>query len=98
LLNPDFRDVLSAFVEENIGYLLVGDYAMAAHGLVRATGDMDLRVETGADNAPRVMAALGRFGAPLGQIKQRDFETPGAVFRIGVAPRRTNILTTVDAV
>jgi hypothetical protein len=41
LLNPDYRDMLFAFLEENVEYLLVGAYALAAHGLVRATGDID---------------------------------------------------------
>ena len=30
LLNPDYRDILSAFSEENVEYLLVGAYALAA--------------------------------------------------------------------
>jgi hypothetical protein len=30
LLNPDYRDKLSAFSEENVEYLLVGAYALAA--------------------------------------------------------------------
>ena len=41
LLNPDYRDILSAFSEENVEYLLVGAYALAVHGQVRATGDID---------------------------------------------------------
>jgi hypothetical protein len=41
LLNLDYRDILLAFLEENVEYLLVGAYALAAHGLVRATGDID---------------------------------------------------------
>jgi hypothetical protein len=98
LLNPDYRDMLSAFEEEGVKYLLVGAYALAVHGHVRATGDIDLWVETSEDNASRIMAALGRFGAPLHQIEERDFETLGTVFQIGVAPRRIAILTTIDAV
>jgi hypothetical protein len=43
LLNPDYRDILSAFSEENVEYQLVGAYALAVHGLVRATGDIDLK-------------------------------------------------------
>ena len=42
MLNPDFRDILSAFNAERVEYLLVGAYAVAAHGLPRATGDIDL--------------------------------------------------------
>ena len=41
MLNPDFLDTLSAFSEENVEYLLVGAYALAVHGQVRATGDID---------------------------------------------------------
>jgi len=39
LLNSDFRDILSAFSEEKVEFMLVGAYAVAAHGLPRATGD-----------------------------------------------------------
>jgi hypothetical protein len=88
LLNPDYRDMLSAFNEEGVRYLLVGAYALAVHGLVRATGDIDLWVERDRENAVRVMAALAKFGAPLREIEARDFEVPDTVFQIGVAPRR----------
>src|SRR5215216_7482012 len=98
LLNPDYRDILSVFAEEGVKYLLVGAYALAVHGHVRATGDIDLWVECNRENATRIMAALERFGAPLHQIEARDFETPGIVFQIGVAPRRIDILTSIDAV
>lgn len=90
--------MLSAFAEEDVKYLLVGAYALAVHGLVRATGDIDLWVKTDPDNAARIMAALERFGAPLQQIGQQDFETPGIVFQIGVAPQRIDLLTLIDAV
>ena len=31
-------------------------------------------------------------------VEERDFETPDIVFQIGVAPRRIDILTMIDAV
>ncbi|MDX6381810.1 MAG: hypothetical protein QOI57_2834 [Rubrobacteraceae bacterium] len=73
LLNPDYRDILSAFTEESVEYLLVGAYALAVHGHVRATGDIDLWVRRSRDNAACVMAALARFGASLHEIEERDF-------------------------
>ena len=42
MLNPDYRDMLSAFADAKVDYLLIGAYALAAHGHPRATGDMDL--------------------------------------------------------
>lgn len=98
MLNPDYRDMLYALSEESVRYLLVGAYALAVRGHVRATGDMDLWVECGEDNARRVMAALERFGAPLQEIEARDFEVPDTVFQIGVVPRRIDPLTSIDAV
>ncbi len=38
MLNPDFKDMLSVFSEERVEYMVVGAYALAAHGFVRATG------------------------------------------------------------
>ena len=39
LLNPDFRDILSIFNEERVEYLVIGAYALAAHGNPRATNE-----------------------------------------------------------
>ena len=97
-MNPDFHDMLFALSEEGAEYLLVGAYALAVHGLPRATGDIDLWVRPRPDNARRVLAAVARFGAPLGGLTQRDLTTPGTVFQIGVAPRRIDLLTTIDGV
>jgi hypothetical protein len=44
MLNPDFRDMLSAFLDQGVEFLVVGGYAMAAHRLPRATKDLDLWV------------------------------------------------------
>jgi hypothetical protein len=98
LLNPDFRDILSEFGAAGVEFLVVGAYALAAHGLPRATGDIDLWVRCSSENAPRVMAALARFGAPLTNIGEEDFTTPGTVVQIGVTPRRIDVLTAIDGV
>jgi hypothetical protein len=97
-MNPDFSDILSAFAAVGVEFLVVGAYALAAHGLPRATGDIDLWVRNTSENASRVMAALARFGAPLGNITEDDFTTPGMVVQIGVTPRRIDVLTAIDGV
>ena len=55
MLNPDFRDILSAFNEEKVEYLVVGAYALAAHGFVRATGDIDLWIRCSKENAEHII-------------------------------------------
>ena len=44
MFNPDFKDMLSALSEAGADFLLVGAYALAAHGHPRATGDLDIWV------------------------------------------------------
>jgi nucleotidyltransferase DUF2204 len=97
-VNPDFRDLLSAFNAHSVEYLVVGAYALAAHGRVRATGDLDIWVRAAPDNAVRVINALTQFGAPLHDLTSTDLSRPGVVFQIGVAPLRVDILTGIDGV
>lgn len=98
MLNKDFRDILSEFCAANVEFLLVGAYAMAAHGLPRATGDIDLWIRCSSENSARIIAALKRFGSPTANLSVADFETPGIVFQIGVAPRRVDVITTIDGI
>jgi len=98
LLNPDFRDMLSALSDEKAEFLLVGAHALAAHGLPRATGDMDLWIRASGENARRVWRALARFGAPLDQLSETDLQAPETVFQIGISPCRIDILTSISAV
>jgi hypothetical protein len=90
--------MLSAFNDEKVEYMIVGAYAMAAHGVVRATGDIDLWIRASEDNARRAWRALASFGAPLSGLKEEDIAVHGTVFQIGVAPSRIDILTSIDGV
>jgi len=63
-LNRDYNDILSALSAEGAEFLIVGAYALAAHGIPRATGDIDIWVRPTPENAMRVMRALKRFAAP----------------------------------
>ena len=78
--------------------MLVGAYAVAAHGLPRATGDIDLWINNSNDNAERVWQALIKFGAPLSDLTKEDLTKSGTVIQIGVTPRRIDILTQITAV
>jgi hypothetical protein len=98
MLSRDFRDILSAFSDAGVEYLLVGAYALAAHGLVRGTGDIDLWVRPTSENAARVHRALLAFGAPAGQISVEDFTKPDSVVQLGVPPIRIDILTAISGV
>jgi hypothetical protein len=99
-LNEDFVDMLQALSDSNVEFLIVGAHAMAAHGLPRATGDIDILVRPERGNAGRVMSALRMFGAPIDDhgVRQLDFEQAGTVYQIGLPPRRIDLLTEITGV
>ena len=99
-LNVDFLDLLEVLAAQRVEFLIVGAHALAAHGIVRATGDLDVWVRPDQQNASRVIEALRRFGAPLEQhnVGQKDFERPGTVYQLGQPPRRIDVLTEITGV
>jgi Nucleotidyltransferase of unknown function (DUF6036) len=93
MLNEDYRDMLHALSDEKVKFILVGAYALAAHGYPRATMDIDIWVMPSPENADAVLRALRRFGAPLQNLTKEDLQKDGTIFQIGVAPRRIDIIT-----
>jgi hypothetical protein len=96
MLNEDYKDMLLALSGEKVRYLLIGAYALAAHGYPRATMDIDIWVMPSPKNADAVMRALRCFGAPLHNLTKEDLQKDGTIFQIGVAPRRIDIITTAS--
>ncbi len=46
MLNEDYREMLQILIRNEVKFLVVGAYAMAAYGYPRATGDFDIWVDT----------------------------------------------------
>jgi len=93
MLNEDYKEMLQCLADEDAKFLIVGAYAMAAHGYPRATMDIDIWVMPSRDNAQAVLRALRRFGAPLRGLTAGDLQEDDTIFQIGVAPRRIDIIT-----
>lgn len=96
MLNEDYKEMLQRLLDAGVEFLLVGAYALAAHGHPRATGDIDIWVRPSSENARRVYTVLAAFGAPLQDVAPQDFSSPDVVFQIGVAPRRIDIMTGIS--
>lgn len=98
MLHDDYRDIFLELFDAQADFLVVGAFAMAGHGMLRTTGDLDLWVRPNPENAERVWAALARYGAPVGELTKEELSRPGLFFQVGVAPRRIDILTDIDGV
>jgi len=97
-VNPDFVDLLRAFADHEVESIVIGAHALAAHGHVRATKDLDVWIRPSSENALRTYRALAAFGAPLTELSPHDLQTPGTVFQIGVDPVRIDVVTAIDGV
>jgi hypothetical protein len=97
-MNSDFADMLSALSEVGVEYLIVGAHALAAHGVPRATGDLDIWVRPTRENAERTLRALAVFGAPLADLTLDDLTASDTVFQIGLPPARIDVLSGITGV
>jgi len=61
-LNRDVQEFLQSFVARDVRFLIVGGYALAAHGYPRYTKDLDVWVWADPSNSPRIIDALTEFG------------------------------------
>lgn len=97
-MSPDFKELLLAFNEHNVEFLIVGAHALAVHGHVRATKDLDLWVRPEQSNAQNVLQALAKFGAPVKDLMADDLTREGTIVQIGIPPVRVDVITSIDGV
>jgi len=98
MLHPDFKEMLSCLKDEEVDFIIVGAYALAAHGFPRATGDLDIWVRNDPGNALKIMRAVSKFGAPATHLSAEDFTSSDQIVQFGVEPCRIDLLTGIDGV
>lgn len=97
-LNRDFREFFESLVRHDVRFLVVGGYAMAAHGHPRFTKDLDVWVWMDPGNSDAVLAALDEFGFGSLGLTRDDFLTPDTVVQLGYPPQRIDLLTSPSGV
>lgn len=58
----EVKDLFRSLNSHQVNYMLVGGMALAMHGYVRATQDLDLWIRVDADNKTKLIAALSENG------------------------------------
>lgn len=77
---------------------MVGGYAVALHGYVRYTADMDIWILATKANAKRIIKALTDFNVPKAEELYSIFVAEKKVFGMGMAPYKIEILNSIDGV
>jgi hypothetical protein len=98
LLPRDFEEFLKLLNLHRVKYLLIGGYAVAYYGYVRATNDMDVWIAPTQQNARRLERALKDFGFDDESIPRKSFFIPGGIVRMGVPPMRIEIINQISGV
>lgn len=98
MVNRDYRDLFAEFNAHSVEFLIVGAYALAVHGHLRATKDLDVWVRPSEENARKVFRALQAFGAVTEGLTETDLAMPGVFVQLGVAPVRIDVLSSIDGV
>ena len=98
VLPPDFKDFLKLLNGKNIRYLLIGGYAVGYHGYPRATNDMDIWIAIDSETAELMVNVLKEFGFDTPQLSKALFLKESKIIRMGVAPIRIEILTSISGV
>ncbi|MBI4882857.1 MAG: nucleotidyltransferase [Actinobacteria bacterium] len=97
-LDQTFKEFIEFLNARDVQYLIVGGYAVGAHGLPRATKDLDVWVLADPVNADHLMRALVDFGFGDVGLDASDFTREGVTVQLGYPPLRIDILTSIDGV
>lgn len=96
-LSQDFREFLTCLNEAGVEYLVVGGHAVAYHGYIRPTRDLDVWVAVSPDNADRLVAAVNAFfGGGLPGLTKDWFLDVENVTRFGAIPNLIEIIPDIS--
>jgi hypothetical protein len=96
--DSNFCDLLAAFQNHEVRYLLIGGWAVSIHAQPRATQHMDVFVSGDKGNVEAVYNALLEFGAPMAGLNEKEFLKPDTFFRVGAPPCQIDILPGIPGV
>lgn len=97
-LPTDFEDCLRELLRHEVEFRVVGAFALARYGYVRATGDLDILFRPTPANVARLSTALAAFGAPPHSTDPASLSNPDSVLQLGVRPLRIDLLNSLSGV
>ena len=98
MLPKAFNEFIELLEKNEVRYLIVGGYAVAAHGYPRYTGDIDLFVAIGSDQASGIVKSFRQFGFEDLDISEDDFLSEDIIVEIGREPLKIQVMTGISGV
>ena len=95
-VEQDFEELFGLFNRHSVRYCIIGSYAVAFHAKPRYTKDIDILIESSADNSLKVVRALEAFGFGSLSLTVKDFREKKKIIQLGYEPLRIDLLTSVE--
>jgi Nucleotidyltransferase of unknown function (DUF6036) len=73
IIHKDFEELFLILNKRGVDYVIVGGYAVAFHGYVRATKDIDVLFRNTPGNIDHLISALSDFGITGKDVKRPLF-------------------------
>lgn len=97
-LPRDFSEFVQLLNAHGAEYVIIGGYALAVHGYVRYTGDIDFFIALNPANAARMLSVFHAFGLRTPDIDTALFMDEGKIIRVGSEPMRLEVLNKISGV
>ena len=97
-IHKDFEEFLKYLTDEKVEFVIIGGYAVAFHGYVRATNDMDLFFKNSNKNILKIRNALTKFGISTSDSDADEFKKSDTILRIGNPPVRIEMSNSISGI
>jgi hypothetical protein len=97
-IQKDFEEFLRLLNKNKVKYVVVGGYAVAFHGYVRATKDIDILFHNSLENIRFLKRVLNEFGFPADSLGDVTFSEQGKIIRMGVSPVMIELINAISGV
>lgn len=97
-LPHDLVELLLAFGDAEVRYLVIGGHAVSLHARPRSTKDLDIWLDANRSNIEQACKALQAFGVPMELIDQLRAARPDEIVWMGRMPARIDFLQTLVGV
>ncbi len=97
-IHDDFEEFLLLLNSEKTDFVIIGGYAVAYHGYIRTTQDIDIYFRNSSENVANILKALIKFDFPEDSLDPKLFTESGSIVRIGVPPARIKLLNKISGV
>jgi hypothetical protein len=97
-IQKDFEEFLRLLNGKKVEYVIVGGYAVAFHGHVRFTKDLDILFRNSPQNIIKLRNVLNQFGFPGDSLEDVAFSEQGKVVRMGISPVMIELINAISGI